>query len=70
MDLNDERNAFFLSHYDKDSMAYRYYFKERYKRYLKEKQENEQTEKIRARQSVITAFKMCSVGGFYFSVSR
>ena len=51
MDLNDERNAFFLSHYDKDSMAYCYHFKERYKRYLKEKQDNEQTEKIRARQN-------------------
>ena len=51
MDLNDERNAFFLSHYDKDSMAYRYSFKDRYKRYLKEKQDKEQAEKVRARQN-------------------
>lgn len=35
--LNDERNEFFMAHYDKDSFEYEYYFKERYKAYLREK---------------------------------
>ena len=35
--INDERIEFFLSMYDKDSPEYEYGFKDRYKRYLREK---------------------------------
>lgn len=38
--LNEERVEFFLEHYDKDSSEYRYGFKDKYKRWLKAKQES------------------------------
>ena len=37
--LNDERVEFFLKHYDKDSSEYNYGFKDKYKRYLRKKEE-------------------------------
>lgn len=42
--LNEERVEFFLKHYDKDSVEYRYGFKDNYKRWLKEKQESSKGE--------------------------
>lgn len=48
--LNDERIEFFLSHYDKDTFEYIWCFKDNYKRHLKEKNQKEQTERIRKRE--------------------
>ncbi|MCI9177002.1 MAG: hypothetical protein HFJ28_00035 [Clostridia bacterium] len=39
IELNDERVAYFLTHYDKDSLEYRIAFKDLYKGYLKQKQQ-------------------------------
>lgn len=44
--LNDERVAYFLNHYDKDSKEYRCYFKDKYKRYMKQKNNPEALAKI------------------------
>ena len=35
IELNDERIAFFLNHYDKDSFEYNYGFKDKYKKYIR-----------------------------------
>lgn len=41
IDLNDERNEYFLSHYDKDSSEYIWAFKDKYKKYKKQKNDAE-----------------------------
>lgn len=41
MELNDERVEFFLNHYSEDSFEYNCYFKDKYKRYKKEKSDIE-----------------------------
>lgn len=61
IDLNDERVEFFLNRYDKDSNEYIYGFKEKYKRYKKQKENAEALEKTEQRtkqNATDTAFMM------------
>ena len=39
--LNDERVTYFFNHYDKDSIEYKHFFKDLYKKYKKEKRNRE-----------------------------
>lgn len=66
--LNDERVEYFLSLYEKDSMEYRWCFKDEYKRYLKKKRNDISNSEVRTQIDNIDTANRVLMGALLYNL--